>query len=209
MDSGQTGSRPSLCSQQRHETYSCPSASGACGTGPGWRCVLTMWVLVPGGGVFCKGLYTSQQGLNHVGTGLGWRCFLQGPLHCGSRVEVRLNHVGTGRVEVFSSRAFTLPSRVLTMWVLVPGGGVFFKGLYTSQQGLNHVGTGRGWRCFLQGPLHCGSRVAVCLNYVGTGRVEGFSARTFTLPSKVLTMWVLVPGGGVFCCRPLHFPAGS
>ena len=142
--------------------------------------------------------------LNHVGTGPGWRCFLQGPLHCGSRVEVCLNHVGTGRVEVFSSRAFTLPSRVLTMWVLVPGGGVFFKGLYTSQQGLNHVGTGRGWRCFLQGPLHCGSRVEVCLNYVGTGRVEVFSARTFTLPSKVLTMWVLVPGGGVFCLSLIH-----
>ena len=79
-----------------------------------------MWVLVPGGGVFCKGLYTSQQGLNHVGTGRGWRCFLQGPLHYGSRVEVCLNYVGTGRVEVFSA-----------------------VDLYTSRQGLKHVGTGR------------------------------------------------------------------
>ena len=43
--------------------------------------------------------------------------------------------------------------------------------LYTSQQGLNHVGTGRGWRCFLQGPLH--------------------------FPAGLLTMC----GGGVACCE--------
>ena len=60
-------------------------------------------------------LYTSQKGLNHVGTGRV-EVFSAVDLYTSQK---GLNHVGTGRVEVFSARNFTLPSRVLTMWVLV------------------------------------------------------------------------------------------